>query len=133
MIKQFFCRTALHWAVKRGHEDAVKLLLQFGADSNIVNNKGEKPLSLSTKPNISKLLGKNENFETVTAETKTDFIPGYILHPPLFVDLLQVNLNDKTPITRNVLQVQQNLNKSQSENGKLYCTKIFILLLIGMF
>ena len=36
--------TALHFAVERCHESAIRLLLDHGADPNITNIKGETPL-----------------------------------------------------------------------------------------
>lgn len=92
-----FQRTALHWAVKRGHEDIVKLLLQYGADPNIENNKGQKAPFLSTKSNISKLFGE-ANITDSSGETELNFVPNYMENPPLFVDLLEIepkNVNQR--------------------------------------
>ena len=51
------CRTALHWASKRGHLSLVKLLLSYGADTNITNDKGKTPLEVSTDDRVVELLG----------------------------------------------------------------------------
>lgn len=114
-----FCRTALHWAAKRGHEDAVRLLLQHGADPNVVNNKGEVAACLAVKPNISKLLGKSDG-ATFTVE-EPDFIPSYIEHPPLFVDLVDleptiIKRQAQVPFAKETPQVQLNVPKK----GKLF-------------
>lgn len=124
----FFDRTALHWAVKRGHEDAVRLLLQYGADPNIVNNKGEIPGCLSVTPSISKLLGKSDSITSATE--KPDFIPGYIEHPPMFVDLLDleptyVKRQTPMPVVKETPQVQPDEPKSKEKNGKLFLFSCF--------
>ena len=42
-------RTALHHAAESGHSNIVTLLLEHGADSNLVDNDGRTPMSLATK------------------------------------------------------------------------------------
>ena len=45
MSLHFFCRlSALHLAVRHGHPKCVKLLLEYGADVNIVDNFGFRPI-----------------------------------------------------------------------------------------
>jgi ankyrin repeat protein len=39
-----FGRTPLHWAIKSGHDDIVSLLLEAGADVNVVDNFGKTPI-----------------------------------------------------------------------------------------
>lgn len=62
------------------------MLLDYGAKPEIVNNKGEKAECLSSKANISKLLGK-EDFVVSAGEKPPEFTPAYIRNPPLYVDL----------------------------------------------
>jgi ankyrin repeat protein len=53
-------RTALHGAVRRGHEAIVGILLEAGADKTLKNKKGETPLDKAIKlkkSSIRKLLG----------------------------------------------------------------------------
>jgi ankyrin repeat protein len=40
-------KTALHWAVEKGHHEAVKLLLLAGADPTITDNEGRTPRALA--------------------------------------------------------------------------------------
>jgi RNA polymerase sigma factor (sigma-70 family) len=40
-------RTLLHWAVENGHEDAVRLLLQNGADPGLTDKSGQTPVQLA--------------------------------------------------------------------------------------
>ena len=47
-FKIYLFRTALHWAVKRGHSIVVKYLLENGADQMLVNNNGQIPADLAT-------------------------------------------------------------------------------------
>lgn len=52
-------RTALHGAVRRGHEEIVGILLEAGADRTLKNKKGETPLDKAVnlkKNSIRKLL-----------------------------------------------------------------------------
>ena len=42
-------RTALHYAAESGHSNIITLLLEHGADINLVDNAGRTPISLATK------------------------------------------------------------------------------------
>ncbi|KAJ3261416.1 Ankyrin repeat domain-containing protein 40 [Boothiomyces macroporosus] len=55
--------TALHWACSRGQEELIKILLNRGADANLLDNKQRKPIDLMKK------------------ENKIDFVPNYIRAP----------------------------------------------------
>lgn len=104
----------------------MRLLLQYGANPNIVNNKGEIPACLSVKPSISKLLGGNDNV-AVPVE-KPEFIPGYIEHPPLFVDLLDLEpaclkRDTVVPFAKETSKIPQ------AQEGKLF--HCFCLLLLN--
>lgn len=52
----FMCRTALHWACKRGHVDIVQHLLQNGADVNLLSCKSESVSDVTSDDRILKLL-----------------------------------------------------------------------------
>lgn len=75
----------MHWACKRNNEDVVRLLLNNGANPNLENNKGEKPVNLSTTPSIQLLLGDNNtsNNTTMYEEKNIKFTPSYLRNPIL--------------------------------------------------
>lgn len=75
-----FNRTALHWAAKRGHKDIVEVLLEHNGDRNLVNEKGESPLSLATRPEVRIMLGGEP---TVPNSDPLPIAPNYLKNPPL--------------------------------------------------
>lgn len=50
-------RTCLHWACKRNHAPVVAYLLHSGANKEILTKKGERPVQLTSKREIRKMLG----------------------------------------------------------------------------
>jgi ankyrin repeat protein len=48
--------TALHSAVRHKHPDIIKLLIRSGADPNLANKDGVKPMDLTTNHSIAALL-----------------------------------------------------------------------------
>jgi len=50
------CRTALHWACRRGHTSIARLLIQSGADVNLRTHNGELPVDVTTTSDIVQLL-----------------------------------------------------------------------------
>lgn len=52
----FIKRTPLHWAVYRGHEEIVVMLLSNGANPDLLNSKGQKPSDLAQTKELKKLL-----------------------------------------------------------------------------
>ncbi|RZF34625.1 hypothetical protein LSTR_LSTR008650 [Laodelphax striatellus] len=75
--------TALHWAAKRGHKDIVALLLEHGADMDILTEKGECPLSLATRPEVRQLLGADPGSMIVNQDSSLPITPSYLKNPPL--------------------------------------------------
>ena len=56
--------TPLHWAVQRGCEDSVEVLLRYGADVNLENKFGKTPFEVATginRPDIIELLQVRKN------------------------------------------------------------------------
>ncbi len=51
-----FHRTALHYAVANGHVEAVKVLLELGANPNLINSHGQTPLDLAKTDELKHLL-----------------------------------------------------------------------------
>nr|XP_026691734.1 ankyrin repeat domain-containing protein 40-like [Ciona intestinalis] len=75
--------TALHWAAKRNHCDVIKLLLENGANKEMLNKDGKSPRELTTNPDVLALLGHNVIIkESVQQESKTTFVPNYLANPP---------------------------------------------------
>ena len=59
-------RTLLHWAVENDHVEAVKLLLKYGADKNIVDRSRKTAYQLAKKRKnaaVLRLFDKNEQGE----------------------------------------------------------------------
>ncbi|CAH0564942.1 unnamed protein product [Brassicogethes aeneus] len=78
--------TALHWACKRNNEEIVRILLNSGANKDTVNNKGEKPVDVTTSESIVGLLGGTLNKSTgnhFDEEVGVRFSPNYLKNAPL--------------------------------------------------
>ncbi|XP_043927022.1 ankyrin repeat domain-containing protein 40 [Protopterus annectens] len=71
--------TCLHWACKRNHPNIVSYLLDVGADKEILTVKGEKAVQLTSKPDVRKILGVQED-ELIDEKKPTELpiIPNYI-------------------------------------------------------
>ena len=78
----FVDRTALHWAAKRGHRDIVQVLLDCGADTAVVNSKGETAANLAVDSSLAQLLGGLKVLDTPSPELPSS-TPNYLAHPPL--------------------------------------------------
>lgn len=76
-------RAALHWAAKRGHKDIVEVLLEHNADRNLVNEKGETPLSLATRPEVRIMLGGEPTIPNNVNSDSLPIAPNYLKNPPL--------------------------------------------------
>ncbi|KAJ2680158.1 hypothetical protein GGH99_005454 [Coemansia sp. RSA 1285] len=89
--------TALHWACARGNLAAAELLVRFGADTTLTNDKGQTPLDICRDDNIRTLLsthgqgkGDNSGSGSVTVSDKEPkesskplFVPNYMANPDL--------------------------------------------------
>ncbi|KAM8992178.1 ankyrin repeat domain-containing protein 40 isoform 4-T4 [Ara ararauna] len=75
--------TCLHWACKRNHAPVVAYLLHAGADKEILTKKGERPAQLTSKREIRKMLGVEED-ELPDSKKESDLpiIPNYLANPP---------------------------------------------------
>ncbi|XP_012695202.2 ankyrin repeat domain-containing protein 40 [Clupea harengus] len=74
--------TCLHWACKRNHKHVVAYLLNSGADQNIVTAKEELAVQLTSKPEIRRLLGVEEEDVPELKEPELPIIPSYLSNPP---------------------------------------------------
>ncbi|XP_057274358.1 ankyrin repeat domain-containing protein 40 isoform X6 [Pezoporus wallicus] len=75
--------TCLHWACKRNHAPVVAYLLHAGADKEILTKKGERPAQLTSKREIRKMLGVEEDeLPDLKKESDLPIIPNYLANPP---------------------------------------------------
>ncbi|XP_069050541.1 ankyrin repeat domain-containing protein 40 isoform X1 [Lepisosteus oculatus] len=75
-------RTCLHWACKRNHRQIVAYLLSSGADTEVLTSKGEKAAQLTSRRDIRKLLGVEEDEIEELTEVELPIIPNYLVNPP---------------------------------------------------
>uniref|UniRef100_A0A8C5QEE3 Ankyrin repeat domain 40 n=1 Tax=Leptobrachium leishanense TaxID=445787 RepID=A0A8C5QEE3_9ANUR len=118
--------TPLHWACKRNQVTVVSILLESGADKNVLTNKGERPELLTSKREIKKILGV-EDLETEDAKPDTElpFVPNYLANPPFpYTYKKEPSSKESHPAT------------PRTENGSSYCapqtTASFPLVTNGM-
>ncbi|XP_063266310.1 ankyrin repeat domain-containing protein 40 [Prinia subflava] len=74
--------TCLHWACKRNHAAVVAYLLHAGADKDILTKKGERPAQLTSKREIRKMLGVEDELTDVKQDSDLPIIPNYLANPP---------------------------------------------------
>ncbi|XP_032932794.1 ankyrin repeat domain-containing protein 40-like isoform X3 [Catharus ustulatus] len=75
--------TCLHWACKRNHAQVVSCLLEAGADKHILTAKGELAAELTSKPDIRKILGVEEQTECQAAkDLNLPIVANYLAKPP---------------------------------------------------
>ncbi|KAM4890026.1 ankyrin repeat domain-containing protein 40 isoform 2-T2 [Sylvia borin] len=74
--------TCLHWACKRNHTAVVAYLLHAGADKNILTKKGERPAQLTSKREIRKMLGVEDELTDLKQDSDLPIIPNYLANPP---------------------------------------------------
>lgn len=72
--------TCLHWACKRNHEQVVAYLIGSGADKEILTSKGELAVQLTSKRDIRRLLGVEEDIPEVK-EPELPITPNYLSNP----------------------------------------------------
>ncbi|KTF86379.1 hypothetical protein cypCar_00038435 [Cyprinus carpio] len=86
--------TCLHWACKRNHKHIVAYLLNAGADKDILTAKEELAVQLTSKPEIRRLLGVEEEDMPEVKEPELPIIPNYLSNPPfLFSKMDNDNLS----------------------------------------
>ncbi|XP_071429857.1 ankyrin repeat domain-containing protein 40 isoform X2 [Pithys albifrons albifrons] len=75
--------TCLHWACKRNHTAVVAYLLHAGADKDILTKKGERPAQLTSKREIRKMLGvEDDELPDPKQDSDLPIIPNYLANPP---------------------------------------------------
>ncbi|XP_019327713.1 PREDICTED: ankyrin repeat domain-containing protein 40 [Aptenodytes forsteri] len=76
-------QTCLHWACKRNHAPVVAYLLHAGADKEILTKKGERPAQLTSKREIRKMLGvEDDELPDLKKDSDLPIIPNYLANPP---------------------------------------------------
>ncbi|KAM7089400.1 ankyrin repeat domain-containing protein 40-like isoform 1-T3 [Ciconia maguari] len=75
--------TCLHWACKRNHAQVVSCLLDAGADKQILTAKGELAAQLTSKADIRKILGVEEETECQgVKDLSLPIVANYLANPP---------------------------------------------------
>ncbi|NWR43573.1 ANR40 protein, partial [Regulus satrapa] len=90
--------TCLHWACKRNHTAVVAYLLHAGADKDILTKKGERPAQLTSKREIRKMLGVEDELPDLKQDSGLPIIPNYLANPPFpyVYDTLSTSIPDPT-------------------------------------
>ncbi|MEJ1275596.1 hypothetical protein NN561_006493 [Cricetulus griseus] len=77
--------TCLHWACKCNHGQVVSYLLKSGADREILTAKGEMPVQLTSRREIRKLMGVEDDDDDdelpQLKESELPFVPNYLANP----------------------------------------------------
>lgn len=95
--------TCLHWACKRNHGQVVSYLLKSGADKEILTTKGEMPVQLTSRREIRKIMGVEEEDDDEDSlpqpkkESEMPFVPSYLANPA-FPFLYTPAAEDSTPL-----------------------------------
>uniref|UniRef100_A0A8C8R7N6 Ankyrin repeat domain 40 n=1 Tax=Pelusios castaneus TaxID=367368 RepID=A0A8C8R7N6_9SAUR len=88
--------TCLHWACKRNHAKVVSYLLNSGADKEILTSKGEMPAQLTSKKEIRKTLGvEDDEFADLEQDSDLPIVPNYLANPPF--PYVYNTMNNKIP------------------------------------
>ncbi|XP_065708277.1 ankyrin repeat domain-containing protein 40 [Patagioenas fasciata] len=75
--------TCLHWACKRNHAAVVAYLLRAGADKDILTAKGERAAQLTSRREIRKILGvEDDELPDLKSDSDLPIIPNYLANPP---------------------------------------------------
>ncbi|OXB59406.1 hypothetical protein ASZ78_009706 [Callipepla squamata] len=75
--------TCLHWACRRNHAAVVAQLLLGGADKEILTRKGERAAQLTSRREIHRMLGVQEDeLPDATTNSELPIIPNYLANPP---------------------------------------------------
>uniref|UniRef100_A0A8D0H3I7 Ankyrin repeat domain-containing protein 40 n=1 Tax=Sphenodon punctatus TaxID=8508 RepID=A0A8D0H3I7_SPHPU len=74
--------TCLHWACKRNHAQVVSYLLKSGADKEILTVKGELAVQLTSKKDIQKILGVEDDEIQEVKDLNLPIVGNYPNNPP---------------------------------------------------
>ncbi|XP_010213939.1 PREDICTED: ankyrin repeat domain-containing protein 40, partial [Tinamus guttatus] len=110
--------TCLHWACKRNHAQVVSYLLRSGADKEILTRKGERPVQLTSKREIRKMLGvEDDELPDLTKDSDLPIIPNYLANPP-FLYVYNTMSNNSIPGA----SVNGSVSPSELRDGSSPCS-----------
>ncbi|KAG7459369.1 hypothetical protein MATL_G00209950 [Megalops atlanticus] len=90
--------TCLHWACKRNHKHIVAYLLNSGADKDILTSKDELAVQLTSKPDIRRLLGMEEDEVPEVKEPELPIIANYLSSPPFLFGKAEADALSLEPV-----------------------------------
>ena len=67
-----FGRTPLHYAADCGHNEAIRLMMEFGADTTVVDRQGKTPVDLATSDELKDLMTTSMNISEVNFSLTDD-------------------------------------------------------------
>ena len=67
-----FGRTPLHYAADCGHSEAIRLMMEFGADTAVVDRQGKTPVDLATSDELKELMTTSMNISEVNFSLTDD-------------------------------------------------------------
>ncbi|XP_074870799.1 ankyrin repeat domain-containing protein 40-like isoform X2 [Carettochelys insculpta] len=73
--------TCLHWACKRNHAEVVSCLIDAGADKEIVTAKGELAAQLTSRKEIHKIMGVEEDEFQEVEDLNLPIVANYLANP----------------------------------------------------
>ncbi|RMB92309.1 hypothetical protein DUI87_31421 [Hirundo rustica rustica] len=76
--------TCLHWACKRNHTQVVSLLLEAGADKQVLTAKGELAAQLTSKPDIRRILGEEQTECQGVKDLDLPIVANYLASPNVY-------------------------------------------------
>ncbi|XP_032055619.1 ankyrin repeat domain-containing protein 40-like [Aythya fuligula] len=93
--------TCLHWACKRNHAQVVACLLAAGADKQILTATGELAAQLTSKPDIRKILGEEDNECQGAKDLNLPVVANYLANPPFPYVYTEASIPDSLAESQN--------------------------------
>lgn len=96
------------------------MLLEHNADRNLVNEKGESPLFLATRPEVRIMLGGEPSVPNGVNSDSLPIAPNYLKNPPLNgkSDVYHNGLQRRRQNSNCELSTQQNSTSSVAAHGQ---------------
>ncbi|XP_075759906.1 ankyrin repeat domain-containing protein 40-like isoform X1 [Pelodiscus sinensis] len=94
--------TCLHWACKRNHAEVVSCLIDAGADKEILTTKGELAAQLTSKKDIRKIMGVEENEYKEVEDFNLPIVANYLANPPFpYIYTKENSIPDSSAVSQN--------------------------------